>query len=293
MGDLAPIPVLLDTDLGGDIDDALALAVCLNHPRLDLRGVVTVHGDTELRAAQVRYLLALSGRGPLPVAAGSRDPLDGHAPLDRSYQAQADVLPPHEEERWREGRADGVRLLAELALANPGATLLAIGPLTNVARLRLEFPAAFAGLGRLAIMGGHRREDLSYPEYNFSCDPRAAQVVLAGGKSILLVGLDVTLRCRMTAADVAHVAGGGTPLSSALTEMIRLWQGPEGVALPVLHDPLVALALAEPEVLATEPQTLRVDDQGWCLPMEGPPNVEFAVEVQEAQAVASTVALLR
>lgn len=71
----APLPVLLDTDLGDDIDDAYALGTCLRHPEVQLLGVSTVLGDTELRAAQVRYLLALDGHPEIPVAAGDRPPL--------------------------------------------------------------------------------------------------------------------------------------------------------------------------------------------------------------------------
>lgn len=293
MSETERIQVILDTDLGDDIDDAYALGVCLRHPALELVGVATVRGDTELRAAQARYLLALEGHPEIPVAAGSRDALDDLVPIERNCQAA--VIPAHEEERWRAGRQDGVRALAEWAEAHPGAALLPIGPLTNIARLIREFPEAFQQIGRLVIMGGHLRLDLDQPEWNFRCDPRAAQTVLACGKPILLVGLDVTLQCRMTREDLDAIRAARTPLTAALAAMTRLWQDAcdrESLRLPVLHDPLAALALAEPEVLKTVPRELRVDKHGNCAAGSGTPNVDFAIEVDAARTRERIVALL-
>ncbi len=289
----APLPVLLDTDLGDDIDDAYALGVCLRHPGVQLVGVSTVLGDTELRAAQTRYLLALEGRSEIPVAAGSRDPLDSLAPLGRNCQAA--VLPAHEEERWRAGRHDGVRALAEWSASHPGAVLLAIGPLTNVGRFVSEFPEEFALLSRLVIMGGHMQAGIDYPEWNFRCDPRAARIVLTAGKPVLLVGLDVTLQCRMIREDLERIGAARTPLSAALSAMTRMWQEHakgETPPLPTLHDPLATLAMVEPQVLHTETRGVEVDAYGNCLPAAGPPNVEFSVGVQARKAVERVVGLV-
>lgn len=289
----APLSVLLDTDLGDDIDDAYALGVCLRHPDVRLVGVSTVLGDTELRAAQARYLLALEGRSEIPVAAGSRDPLDALAPIKRNCQAA--VLPAHEEERWRAGRQDGVRALAEWSASHPGAVLLAIGPLTNVGRLVTEFPEEFALLSRLVIMGGHMHSEIDYPEWNFRCDPRAAHTVLTAGKPVLLVGLDVTLQCRMTRQDLERISAARSPLCAALSAMTRMWQEharAETPPLPTLHDPLAALAMVEPQVLTTESRTVEVDRYGNCLRAERPPNVEFAISVPGREAVERVVGLV-
>jgi len=294
MNQTEPTRVILDTDIGDDIDDAYALGVCLRHPALDLVGVCTVRGDTELRAAQARYLLALEGRPEIPVAAGSRDALDEFAPMERNCQAA--VIPAHEEERWRAGRQDGVRALAEWAEAYPGATLVPIGPLTNIARLIREFPEAFRQIARLVIMGGHLRSDLDHPEWNFRCDPRAAQTVLACGKPILLVGLDVTLQCRMSREDLDAIRAARTPLTAALAAMTRLWQDAcdrESAVLPVLHDPLAALAVVDPEVLQTAPREVRVDKYGNCLVGTGKPNVDFAIAVDARRALERITQLLK
>jgi purine nucleosidase/pyrimidine-specific ribonucleoside hydrolase len=289
----AQFPVLLDTDLGDDIDDAYALAVCLRHPRIALLGVSTVRGDTELRAAETRYLLALEGRPELPVAAGSRDALDKLVPLERN--CQAGIVPPTEEERWRAGRQDGVRALAEWSAAHPGAILLTIGQLTNVARFRAEFPEQFALLSRLVIMGGHLDPSLNYAEWNIACDPRAAQMVLSAGKPILMVGLDVTLPCRMSKEDLDAIRQARTPLSAALSAMTKMWQGetdPQDPRRPTLHDPLAALAVAEPEVLRTVPRRVEIDRHGNCVLSEGKPNVDYAVEVDARRALDRVIELV-
>ena len=273
-----PIKVILDTDLGDDIDDAWALSVCLGHPQIDLVGVATVWQDTQLRAAQTRKLLELAGRGDIPVAAGSRDGLDSINPLPRNNQA--DLLSPEDEARLREGRNDGVRLLAELCDANPGATLLTIGALTNAARLMLEYPAAFDKIERVVIMGGHMSPELPYPEYNTQCDPRASQIVFAGPKPITMIGLDVTLKCVLTQEDLDVVAGKATPLAQGLSHMTSLWRGVHGGAYPTVHDPLAALVCVEPELVTLETRRVSADGGGWIVFDDAGQEVAVAVDVK-------------
>jgi len=277
-----PTPTLYDTDIGDDIDDAWALSVCIRHPQIELLGVTTVHRDTELRAAQARLLLELAERKGVEVAAGGRDALDRLFPMVRNNQA--DVLSAADEERLRKGPVDGVRFLAEKIEQNPGCTLLPVGPFTNVGRLIVEFPEAFAKLGRLVIMGGHVTPEREGPEYNASVDPRATRLMFESGKPLLMVGLDVTLRCVMTPGELDEIAGKGTPLSQAIMTMTGLWQehvSPAGRPLrpPCIHDPLAALASAEPSFVKTEMMHIDIDDAGRCLRGPGEPNAEVAVDV--------------
>ena len=276
------IPVLLDTDLGDDIDDAWALSVCLNHPGLELLGVSTVWQDTQLRAAQARYLLELAGRRDVEVAAGSRDALDRINHLPRN--CQADVLDAATESRLRAGRDDAVSFLAEQVERRPGAVLLTIGPLTNAARLRCEFPESFAKLSRVVVMGGHIMPDRPEPEYNVMCDPRASQIVYECGKPLAMIGLDVTLRCVMTAEDLAAIGAKSTPLGQAILRMTELWQRavtPAGQTphMPCVHDPLAALAVAEPDILEWQTLDVYIDHLGRCVVAEGPADTQVAVGV--------------
>lgn len=276
------IPTLYDTDIGDDIDDAWALSVCLRHPQIELLGVTTVHRDTELRAAQARLLVELAGMSNVPVVAGSRDALDRIFPLVRN--CQADVLSAEDEDRLRKGRTDGVRFLAEMIESHPGCTLLPVGPFTNIGRLVVEFPDAFEKVGRLVVMGGHVMPGRVDPEYNASVDPRATRLMFEAGKPLLMVGLDVTLRCVMAPEELDEIEAKHTPLSEALMTMTRLWQqhvsasgGP--LRTPCVHDPLAALVSVEPSFIKTEPMHIEIDDMGRCVRSDGEPNVEVAVDV--------------
>jgi len=293
-----PKTILLDTDIGDDIDDAWALAVCLRHPALRLVGVSTVLRDTELRAAQSRKLLELAGVTNVPVAAGARDPLDSIARISRNNQA--DVLSAGDEERLRQGRTDGVRFMAEAARDHRGLTLLPIGPLTNVARFILEFPEEFARVQRIVLMGGHMIPGRDDPEYNVSVDPRATQIVFACGKPITMIGLDVTLQCQMTDDDLSAVRAIETPFSRALMQMTELWQAegrqPDSDApprMPIVHDPLAALVAADPAFVTLESRCVVPDDHGRCLPGDGPPNVEVAIAVDPARVRHALVYLVK
>lgn len=293
-----PIPILLDTDIGDDIDDAWALAVCLRHPNLRLVGVTTVLRDTQLRAAQARFLLEQAGAIKIPVAAGARDPLDAIAAITRNNQAE--ILSPEDEKRLSPGRTDGVRFLAEQIETHPGVTLLPVGPLTNVARLILEFPAAFAKVGRIVMMGGHMIPGRDEPEYNVSVDPRATQIVFAAGKPITMIGLDVTLNCCLTAEDLAAIGAKGTPLTRALLKMTELWQhegrqpgDPSPLRMPVVHDPLAALVAADPSFVTLKARRVVPDDRGRCLATDGPPNVEVAVAVEPERVRRALVELVQ
>jgi len=277
-----PVATLYDTDIGDDIDDAWALSVCIRHPQIDLVGVTTVHRDTELRAAQARLLLELAGRSEVPVAAGARDGLD--RPFELVRNNQADVLSAEDEARLRKGRVDGVRFLAERIEANPGCTLLPVGPFTNIGRLIVEFPEAFAKVGRIVLMGGHVTPDREWAEYNASVDPRATSLMFRSGKPILMVGLDVTLRCVMTHEELDEIEAKDTPLSRAIMTMTRLWQqhvSPPGgpVRTPCIHDPLAALVSVEPAFVHLEKMHIDIDEEGRCLPGAGEPNAEVAVDV--------------
>lgn len=274
--------VILDTDIGDDIDDAWALSCCIRHPAIRLLGVSTVLRDTELRAAQARLLLEAAGEPGIEVAAGERNTLDREFPLTRN--CQADVLGAQDEQRLRPGRTDGVAFLAETIGAHPGCTLLPVGPFTNVGKLILEHPDAFAKLGSLVIMGGHIMPDRENPEYNASVDPRATALMFRSGKPLLMVGLDVTLKCVMQPDELDEIEAKDTPLSRAIMTMTRLWQkagAKEGQPprMPCIHDPLAALVCVEPDLVSTELMHIDIDERGRCIRGEGEPNAEVAVSV--------------
>lgn len=278
-----PVAVLLDTDIGYDIDDEWALAVCLTHPGIDLLGVTTVHGDTVARAVLSRWLAEAAGK-PVEVAAGEGDTLT-HS-VGRYPPSRMEVIPAEDRARLSRGRTDGVAFLAEEAEAFGGdeLVLLTVGPLTNAARLLTEHPDAAARITRIVAMVGTLLPGRASPEYNARVDHKATGIVFEGGKPLTMVGLDVTLRCRFTQSDLDFLAQSSKPLTHRLLALTRAWQhthrSPEGsVPMPILHDPLAALFVAEPQVLTLTPMRIVVDEDGRTLRADGEPNCLVATDV--------------
>ncbi|HEU0003282.1 MAG TPA: nucleoside hydrolase [Ktedonobacteraceae bacterium] len=279
--------VLLDTDIGDDIDDALALALALRSPEIRLLGVTTVFGDTRLRARLAKHLLHVFERDDVPVAAGIALPLLArHHP---SGVAQAAIL--NTQEKLDISSDSGPELIVQTAMAHPGRlTLLCIGPLTNVASALLMEPHLFMAIRNVIMMGG--TSSIPWPEWNVRSDARAAQIVLAAGIPITLLGWNITTRCQMQAGDIERLHDHNTPRTRLLSELIAIWQQHRPrrqPACPFLHDPLTIAALCAPELLRFEEMTVRTLThgllRGFMVPrfMNGP-LVQAAVDIQAEQA---------
>jgi inosine-uridine nucleoside N-ribohydrolase len=259
----ARIPILLDTDIGTDVDDAFALALILHSPELELVGVTTVSGDTQARARLAAKMLWEAGRPNIPVVAG-----EPGKPL------------PIEQTRWAEGftspalRSEkAVDFLKAQIERRPGElTLVPIGPLTNIGALLRQDPAVAKKIKQIVMMGGsitYGYEPGSGPiaEYNIASDPAAAQVVFSSGIPILMVPLDVTAMLQLDAAARHRVFSHLSPLTNALTLLYHLWNQPT----PTLFDPMAVAMLVQPSLCETKPLAIEVDTQGFTRPVEGKP----------------------
>jgi purine nucleosidase len=281
----------IDTDIGTDVDDALALAYVLRHPGFELAGVSTVFGDVALRARIAEALLAKAGTPRVPVVTGLGAPLtDGRDGVMIGHEG-AGILEAPAPRLKTEADPDGparVDALAEaIAAARPDA-LLAIGPLTNLGALA----AAGAPLPPLAIMGG-KLADVALEgmppqifEWNWFCDPAAVQRVLAAPHATLprVVPAEVTFRTELAAGDVERLAAGDALAQSLATlceEWLRVQRERLGSPRPrvMLHDPLTAAVLVEPGLCPFEPRRIGVDDAGEPSVERGASNVEVAVDV--------------
>jgi hypothetical protein len=146
--------IILDTDIGTDVDDCLALALCLASSELKLTAVTTVYGDVRLRSRMVLKLLALRGVDDVPVAAGAEKPLLDRVPVFWEGHEGQGVLTP-EDSALAPVNEHAADLIARTVMARPGEIILiAIGPLTNVALAMLKEPRLARALGGLVIMGG-------------------------------------------------------------------------------------------------------------------------------------------
>lgn len=262
-----PIPVILDTDIGGDIDDTWALAMLLNSPELDLKLVVTATGDTRYRAKIICKLQALAGRGDIPVAIGLPTPED---PLRKRQAAWVEDY--NLADYPGQLHTDGVRALVHAIMEAPEpVTLIAIGPLTNIhAALQLE--PRIANRTRFVGMHGsihrqHRGQDGAIAEFNVVENIPAAQAVFAAPwREIVITPLDTCGCIRLQDDRYQTVKKSPAPLPAAVLENYRLWAhgGKEfQTQSSILFDTVaVYLAFSETDlVMQTHP--IAVDDQGF------------------------------
>jgi len=260
------IRLILDTDIGTDVDDCLALAFIMGSPELELEGVTCVYGDVLLRARMVRKLLRLAGRPDVPVMIGASQTLLGIRDIHWEGHEGAGLLEPGDNERPPEPE-HAVDFIVRTVMEQPGQIhLLAIGPLTNVALALRREPALFDNLAGLTIMGGvfrgPGRFNLPVVEHNIRCDPEAARVVLTTDFPYRLVPLDVTSRVLIRRADVEQCGLGGTPFLDAVATQLALYPRFARNGQTLLHDPLATALILQPELATWEQMQIEVETQG-------------------------------
>jgi len=251
------IPVLFDTDIGSDIDDAIALAYLLEQPRCDLLGVTTVTGEPIVRAQLVDAVCAAFGRKEVPVYSGAGVPL--LVPQGQPQVPQRTVL-----ERWPHREKFGpnmaVDFLRQTIRSRPGEiTLLSVGPLTNVGLLFALDPEIPTLLKRYVMMGGifvSRPPGAGLTEWNALVDPHATAITFAArAPGTRAVGLDVTMKCRLPAEECLRRFGKG-PLK-IVAEMAEVWS--RGSRQVIFHDPLAAVSVFEPDVCTWQAGLIEVE----------------------------------
>jgi len=235
------IPILLDTDIGSDIDDAVCLAYLLAEPRCELVGITTVTGQPTERAMLADAVCRAAGRDDVPIRSGCPSPILHEQ--RQPWAPQAEVLP-----RW-EHRTDfepcaAVEFLRRTIRERPGEiTLLTIGPLTNAGLLFALDPETAGMLRALVMMGGYYFEGRH--EWNTGGDPIASQIVFdADAPDVVAYGIDVTKRCTMPAAECRERLRGG-PLD-VVADMAEVWFRKQDRI--TFHDPLAAACIFEPDI---------------------------------------------
>ncbi|MEA5455992.1 nucleoside hydrolase [Sinomonas sp. JGH33] len=294
------VSLYLDCDTG--IDDALALTYLLNTPAVDLVGIGTVSGNTSSEEAAVNTaaLLALADRSEIPVAVGAHDPIAGSyrggAPDVHGSNGVGDVA--------LSGGAAPVaetapHMIVRLARTHPGKLdVVAIGPLTNLAKA-LELDPTLPNLvSTLTIMGGAvwvPGNITAAAEANIFNDAEAARRVFRAGFRINLVPLDVTLQHRFDDGDADLLARTGSDLHIALGQMLHryidFYESVDFIRRAPLHDPLAA-AIAAGEVTPTQIREVPLDvvlesaNRGQTVPVDTPgdPLVRVIVAAQESAA---------
>ena len=247
---MTAIPVLLDCDPGHD--DAIALLLALASPEVELLGVTTVAGNQtiEKTTANALRVLELAGRSEVPVAAGAERPLVREPFVAAHVHGETGLdgpeLPPPQGAPVAEHAID---FLAERVA---GRTLIATGPLTNVALLLARHPQARSD--RLVLMGGAIAEGNVTPaaEFNVWADPEAAARVFASGLDVTMVGLDVTHRALLTSADANRLRGSGR-IGQVVAELLDFFgvfhREVYGFDGSPIHDAVAVAQVIRPELL--------------------------------------------
>jgi purine nucleosidase len=281
-----PIPILFDTDIGTDIDDAYALALILRSPELELLGVTTVSGDAAARARLAAKLLAIEGGAAarVPVYAGTSTPTQ--------YMKQVD---------WAAGFTSpalhtdgGVAFMRQQIEARPGAlTIIAVGELTNVAALLTSAPGIAGKIKRIALMGGAVRRggqpgSAPQPEWNIKSNAAAARTVFTSGVPLLVAPLDATADLKLTAEHRVRIFTRGTPLTDALAALDYVWRHTNDWKgeTPILFDLVAVSAVHAPEIARFEPLHLVVEADGLTREIKDQPaNAHVAVSADVAKVV--------
>lgn len=250
---MSQVKVFIDTDMGLDVDDAVALTLAAYSQELEILGISTVIGDTSATARRVMELLEMIMGAPLkfPVAPGSPEMLQRSRDTFWDSYGDRQVLPgePH----GRPSPLQGEDLLLKVVNANPGeVVVVGIGPLTNLAKAFTKDPGVARKIKGLILMGGVFGEgDPSLPqvEYNIGSDPEAAEIVLSAGCDTLLIPLDVTTRVQLTKGQLQQLRTSNNPAGDVLSRMAELWWGLLEIQSSPMHDPLAVAAAVRPEFL--------------------------------------------
>ena len=294
--------VLIDCDPGSD--DALAIMAALNSPELDVVGLTTVGGNARIGDTTKNALAVLEtiGRADLPVWRGAASPLEGTFHYGYDFHGAAGIGVPLPAPKTPAQAAPASQAIAAAALSRPGElTLIALGPLTNVALALRREPRLAEEVAEIVVMGGAVQAPgnvTPHAEFNIYNDPLAAQSVLESGAPITLVGLDVTMQAAVSRTDEPWIEGDSATATLA-RRMLRAWfEGHLDQDLYGLHDPLAVAAAIDPTMLSYRQGTIDVETRdperlGRTTAAYGPGPVRIALDIDAPTAVSAITARIR
>jgi len=266
-----PKRIIIDTDPG--IDDALAILLAIASPELSLEGISVVHGNCSADQGTKNGLsiLELANASQIPLAKGCELPLIQPsllAPETHGNTGLGYAKPP--EPRIKPTIQHGCDFLIEKVMSNPGEiTLVAVGPLTNVAMAIRKEPGFAKSLKEIIIMGGairHEGNTTALGEFNIYVDPHAAHIVFHAGIPTTLVPLDVTYQCLLTAQDVERLMKIDSPIPQFIKDTTDFYMeyhdSYQGIKGCIINDPLALALTFAPELCDYEDLPVDVDISG-------------------------------
>ncbi len=281
-----PWLMIIDTDIGDDIDDAFAVALALQSPEVKLLGIQTAWGNTPLRTRLVARFLRETGHSDIPIAMGiEKYPAKGTLTFSQAKYAERGP---------EEKRPGAVDFLLEQIGKHPGEiTLVAIGPETNLGAAIDKDAETFRKLKRIVLMGGsvYRGYDgfayptvaaKAMPEWNILCDVDAAKKVFTSGVSLYVMPLDST-QIKLQELERARIFSSGSALTDALTVLYHQWAYGTKQQTPTMFDPVAVGYAIRPELCPMTPTRLRVDQEGFTRPESGEANVNVCLKSDSDQ----------
>jgi inosine-uridine nucleoside N-ribohydrolase len=280
---VGPQPIIIDTDIGSDIDDAFAIALALQSPELKIVGITTVSGDTVARAKIVDQMLGVTGHQDIPVAAGVPTVLSNGAPPIGRQRRFGDngsfARPDH---------VSAVDFILQKIHESPDQiTLVAIGPLTNLGAAIEKDPEAFKRVKRVVLMGGWIKPGtwggMTYsvgPEYNIQLDPVAAQRLFRSGVPIFVMPLDSTGDLLLDEVKRDVLLTAGTPLSNSLGTLFLMWSGSTpswSYSTPILYDVMAVAFVLDPKLCPVQPMNIVIDERGLTRAENGRANAQVCL----------------
>ncbi len=295
------VPVLLDCDPGHD--DAFAIMLAAASPAIDLIGLTTVAGNQTLpkTTLNARRVCTAAGITSVPIAAGRAEPLHGRLRVAANIHGESGLDGPAFGEPTVPVESAGAVEFMYRAILGAGlpVTLVATGPLTNVAALLLVHPDVAGHLDQIVVMGGstERGNVTPYAEFNVYVDPEAADIVAGAGLPLTWCGLNVTHQALATADVLARIAALGTPLARICVDLLTFFAGRYqrsfGFDAPPLHDPVAVARVIDPTLVSTVTANVAVELTGTYTRgatvidlhrvTERPPNAQVAVHLDAAR----------
>ncbi|KAJ8510519.1 hypothetical protein OPV22_000953 [Ensete ventricosum] len=270
-----PMKVIIDTDPG--IDDSLTILMAFQLPEIEILGLTTIFGNVGTQDATRNALLLceIAGHPQVPVAEGSHVPLKGEEPSIADFIHGSDglgniFLPPPVGEKMDRNASE---FLVEMVSQYPGdVSILALGPLTNLALAIKRDPCFASKVKKIVILGGAfftAGNVNPAAEANIYGDPEAADIVFTCGADITVVGINITTQVKFTDEDLSELRNSKGRHSQTISEMCKFYRDwhvqSEGVHGIFLHDPVSFAALVRPDLFTFKKGVVRVETQGICI----------------------------
>ena len=255
--------IIIDTDPG--VDDAIAILMALAWPGLELAGITTVGGNVPVSRGtrNALALLEYAGRQDVPVARGAARPCRGRFGYSYQFHGLGGISRRLPEPKTRPVQVSATEFLATTLQDNPGRiVLVALGPLTNIANLLDQHPAALGLAASVVVMGGAVEccgNVTPHAEFNFYSDPVAAHAVLSSGVPLTLVDLGAGRKTYMTREEASGLKGKA-PVGRLAVQFLSNWFHRDSQRKGFdFYDPLALAIALRPELIATRQLTLEVE----------------------------------